>query len=293
MTTSRPEDTGAQVAQPVRRQPQSPQELREEIAHTREELAATVEALAAKADVKTRARERLARTKDQARQRFRRAGHKAGEARGQVQDTMSAMSSKAKETVTARDTGMMARRGSAVLAGAGAAMVVGALVQQSRLARRRTPWQRAVRAARSTGRARGTMPWPFMGRRGMITMKRRAQRKMIATRAVAPAKALTARTPFGRGISTPRGRMSFARGRMGFTPGRMSFTRGFTSGRMGFARGRMGATRMWMRAARRRAMLVSALGAAMVWLAKRRTVQHEAHDIERDVGSQEIGQTVG
>lgn len=50
-------------------QPQSPEELRDEIQQTREELGDTVEALAEKADVKAQAKDRLASVKDTAQEK--------------------------------------------------------------------------------------------------------------------------------------------------------------------------------------------------------------------------------
>lgn len=50
-------------------QPQSPEELQQEIAQTREQLGDTVEALAEKADVKAQAKDRLAGVKETAQEK--------------------------------------------------------------------------------------------------------------------------------------------------------------------------------------------------------------------------------
>jgi len=54
---------------------QSPEELKAEIEQTRQDLADTVEALTAKLDVKSRAKDRISATKDQAAARLARIAH--------------------------------------------------------------------------------------------------------------------------------------------------------------------------------------------------------------------------
>ncbi len=57
-----------------------PGEIREEIEHIREEMGETVEALGYKADVKTRAKEKITGKRDQLKERVTRTGSRAGDA---------------------------------------------------------------------------------------------------------------------------------------------------------------------------------------------------------------------
>ena len=57
-----------------------PGEIREEIEQTRGEMGETVEALGYKADVKTRAKEKITGRRDQLKERVRRTGSRAGDA---------------------------------------------------------------------------------------------------------------------------------------------------------------------------------------------------------------------
>jgi hypothetical protein len=59
--------------------PQDPEVIKQQIDHTRTELAETVEALAYKADVPSRAKERIAVKSSQLREKATTAGHRMGE----------------------------------------------------------------------------------------------------------------------------------------------------------------------------------------------------------------------
>jgi hypothetical protein len=95
-------------------------ELRQDIERTRQQLGETVEALAAKADVKSRAREKVDQVKEQVTARASQAREQATARASQAREQAASRASQARQQATADD----GRSNQAALAAAVAAVVL-------------------------------------------------------------------------------------------------------------------------------------------------------------------------
>jgi ElaB/YqjD/DUF883 family membrane-anchored ribosome-binding protein len=118
--------------------PDAPEDLarlREDIEHTRRELGDTVDALVAKTDVRARAQEKARQARATAQEKLQ-----------NVRDRAEELGTQARQSVTARGNTPGAKGGAVAVAGVAAACA--GIWAWRRRRRPRTPWERALYAAR-------------------------------------------------------------------------------------------------------------------------------------------------